>query len=388
MSYLLTQKQESLYNEFISFAKMNVVPFANQWDREEKVPREIINLCAEKGYLGTMVPKEYGGLEWDSVTYGLFNEAIGGASISLSGLFNVHTMVEQTILKWGTEKQKQKWLPLMAKGEIIGAFALTEPEAGSDIQGIEAEYSHNDKGQIVLNGKKRWITFGALADILLVFGKLDGKPTAYLVERESNGVTTIPVKDMLGFRAAYLGVLEFNNCLINDENIIGKSGFAFSHIAPYALEFGRISVALSALGIIKSCIEICSNHASTRKTFGKRLIDHGVIGEMITDMGIDLRAAELLCLDACKDKDEHNPDATEKVMIAKYFTSRAAVKHASNAVQIMGALGCNENFGVSRLYRDAKTLEIIEGSTQIHQMILGKSFARKINTSFKERHNQ
>lgn len=373
---ILNEQQKELYNEFLEFTKFNITPYSNAWEKEEAVPREIISLCAEKGYLGGMVPKEYGGLSWDAITYGLFTEAIGNGSLSLSGLFNVHTMVEQTILKWGNDVQRNQWLPSMVKGEKLGAFALTEPGAGSDIQGIETEFTKTDS-EIVINGKKRWITFGEIADIYLVFGKLEEKPTAVILERNTPGFSVKPVKDMLGFRCGHLAVLEFDNCRVNEKNIIGKPGFAFTHIAPYALEYGRISVALAALGILRSCMEICSKHVQDRKTFGSRLIEHGNIREMITDMGIDLEAARMLCFNACVAKDDHHSEATEKVMIAKYYTTRAAVKHSANAVQIMGALGCNEAHFVSRHYRDSKTLEIIEGSSQILQMLLGKSFARK-----------
>lgn len=376
MLNVLNEQHRISYENFIEFSKLNIMPYSTAWERAEAIPREVIQLCAKLGYLGGTVPVEYGGLGWDVTTYGLFTEALGNASLSLSGLFNVHTMIEQTILKWGNDMQKNQWLPKLAKGEVIGAFALTEPVAGSDVQGIESCYSRLGD-ELILNGKKRWITFGEIADIYLVFGKLDGKPTAALVERDTPGFTVKPVKDMLGFKCGHLAVLEFDNCKIDEKNIIGKPGFAFTHIAPYALEFGRVSVAFGALGILRSCLEICSTNVLKRKTFGARLIEHGNISEMITDMGVDLEAARLLCFSAAAAKDLHQSDATDKVMMAKYFTSRAAVKHSANAVQIMGAVGCNESYFVSRHYRDSKTLEIIEGSNQIHQMLLGKGFARK-----------
>ncbi len=387
MSHLSKQQQE-LYSEFLKFAKTNVEPYANQWDREECISRKIIDICSEAGYLGGTVPAEYGGQGWDNLTYGIFNEAIGRSSISLSGLFNVHTMIEQTILKWGTEEQKQRWLPFMAKGEILGAFALTEPEAGSDAAGITTEY-RLDGDKLILNGKKKWITFGAIADIILVFGKLEGKPVACIVEKNTPGLTVTPVKDMLGFRAGHLAVLQFDNCVVSKENMIGKEGFALNYIALYALEFGRISVAFSALGLLRGCLEICSEHVQKRKTFDKRLIEHGAIRKMIADMGVDYEAAKLLCYNATIAKNNHSPDATEKVMIAKYFTTMAAARHSSNAVQIMGAFGCNESFAVSRYYRDSKTMEIIEGSNEIHQMLLGKSFARQFGkvTKIKDESN-
>ncbi|MHB1392531.1 MAG: acyl-CoA dehydrogenase family protein [Clostridia bacterium] len=375
-SSIIGREYDIQYNDFKEFTRGNIEPYANQWDTEECLPGNIIKACAEKGYLGALISKEYGGLEWDCVTYGLFNEAVGRGSISMTGLFNVHTMVAQTLQKWGTEPQKRRWLEPMAKGEILGAFALTEPDAGSDIKAIKTEYKW-DGDRLILNGKKRWITFAGIADIFLVFGMIDGKPLACIVERDNPGLNIIPVKNMLGFRAAHLAVMEFKDYEVKKENIIGKEGFAFSHIAPYALEYGRLSVAWAGLGLLRACLETCGEYALRRKTFGSLLIDHSIIGKFITDMGVDHEAASLLCYNASKVKDEHLPEATEKIMYAKYFTSGAAARHSSNAVQIMGALGCNESFSVSRYYRDAKVLGIIEGSNEIHQMILGKSFARK-----------
>lgn len=376
MHNLLTAKQKAHYDQFLAFAEEQVEPYANQWDREERIPREIIETSAKAGFLGGTLPAKYKGQEWDFVTYGLLNEAIGRFSISLSGLFNVHTMVAQTLLKWGTEEQKNRWLTDLSTGKKIAALALTEPGAGSDLQMMETSYKEQGD-YFLLNGKKQWITFGAVADILLVFGKLEDKPVAFLVERDSPGLTITPISGMLGFKASHLAILEFDNCVIPKENMIGKPNFALSYLAPYALEFGRISIAFASLGLLRGCLEICGSHVMERKAFNARLIDHGMISHFMADMGVDYEATAHLCISSCKAKDEHSPEATEKIMIAKYFASRAGARHSANAVQIMGAMGCNEDFSVSRFYRDSKTMEIVEGSNQIHQMILGSSFAKK-----------
>jgi len=374
MNNLSQQKQEK-YHEFLNFVKRNIDPYANQWEKEGSIPESIIDICREAGYLGGSLPIEYGGLGWDCLTYGMFTESMAKSSTSLSGLFNVHTMIVQTILKWGTEEQKGRWLPLAAKGDLLGAFALTEPGAGSDISAMTTEYQ-SDGDHFVLNGEKKWITFGARADMILVFGKLDGSPIACLVERNTPGLNITPIKDMLGFRAGHLAALNFDQCLVKKENMIGREGAALTYIAPYALDFGRVSVSFAALGILRGCLEVCSKHALKRKAFSKNLIDHGAIRKMIADMGVDYEAARLLCMDSTFAKNENAPDASEKIMRAKYFTTMAATRHAGNAVQIMGAVGCHENCSVSRYYRDSKMLEIIEGSNEIHQMLLGKRFAR------------
>lgn len=383
MDRSISDLQKKYYESFVDFAKKNIEPFANDWDINERLSDDIIKKCAEEGYMGALIPKEYGGMELDCVTYGLMNEAFGCASVSLTGLFNVHTMVAQTLIKWGTEEQKKQWLSKMATGEVLAALAITEPAAGSDMNGIETTYEL--KGDtLILNGKKRWITFGGIADLFLVFGKLEGKAIACLVDRKVKGFNVIEVKNMLGFRAGHLAVLEFDNCEIPKENIVGKEGVAFSYIAPYALEYGRISVAWAALGLIRACMEACSVHVLKRKTFDRLLIEHGAISKFMTDMGVDYEAAKLLCIRASTLKDESNYEATESIMTAKYFVSKAAAEHSSNAVQVLGALGCNENFSVARYYRDSKTFGIIEGSNEIHQMLLGKSFARKTKKIMKK----
>lgn len=383
MIELLSKEQKEKYLEFKKFVEYDVQPFACEWEMNESIPRETINKCVEAGYIGGIMPEEFGGLGWDHLTYGIFTEAVAKASTSLVGLFNVHTMVMRSILKWGTEEQKLKWLPSMTQGKVLGAFSLTEPEAGSDIKGITTTFTEaGDK--IIVNGTKRWITFGGLADVFIVFGKINGedeKATAILVEKNTPGFNVIQIKNMIGFKAGALAVLEFNNCEISKENILAKPGFAFSHIAPYALEYGRISVAFTALGILRGCLESCGSHVLKRKTFGEKLISQSTIKEMITKMGVDYEAASHLCIHACHTKDINNPSSAENVIMAKYFATRAARKHADNAVQIHGAIGCNESHPVARYYRDTKVLEIIEGSNQIIEMILGNSFVRKYRNS-------
>jgi len=384
MVEFLTEEQKEQYKGFCEFVNKRVKPYAERWEAQGKVSKDIIEKCAKEGYLGSTMPIEYNGLGWDTVTYGIFTKAVAQASTSLAGLFNVHTMVMQTILKWGTEKQKNEWLPRLSTGEILGAFALTEPAAGSDIRRIEAKFTIKDD-EIVINGKKKWITFGGIADIILLFGYTDEekpKPVACLVETKTPGLKVTRIQNMLGFKASYLAGLEFNHCVVKKENMITKPGFAFSHISPYALDYGRLSVAFTALGILRGCLGYSCSRAMSRTAFGSKLIDKSTIKEKITKIGTDYEAACYLCINACKAKDDHAPNSAEKIMLAKYFTTRAANEHAHSAVQIMGALGCNENHPVARYYRDSKVLEIIEGSNQIHEMILSDNFVKKYR--FKE----
>lgn len=377
MLELLSEAEVNQYKIFTEFVEENIKPYSAQWENNQNIPKEVFDKCAEKGFWGATIPKEYGGNNWDTLTYGLFTEAITKSSTSLGGFFNVQTMVMQSILKWGTEEQKNKWLPEMCSGKILGALALTEPDAGSDLKGLKAEFSFSDSG-IVINGKKKWITAGAVADVILVFGVNEkGRAAACLVEADSPGVTIKPIKDMLGFKASNLAELEFNNCVVKSENLLAKPGFAFTHIAPYALDYGRVSVAFTALAILKGSLDHSCSQVYKRSAFGSRLLSQSTIKEMITKMGTDYDAACHMCINAAKAKDAQQPSSAELVMTAKYFATKVANKHSHRAVQMAGASGCNEDHPVARYYRDSKILEIIEGSNQIHEMILANKYVSK-----------
>jgi len=373
MRHVLTDPQKARHEDFKAFVALNVEPFARQWDREQRIPDPVISLMAKSGYLGGGLPPHFGGQGWDIVTFGLLNEALGRGSSALTGVLTVQAMVSMVLLKWGTKEQKEKWLPPLARGEMIGAFALTEPGAGSDIQslatGLTPEGDH-----FVLNGSKQWISCAQIAAVFLVFGKLGRSPVACLVPRDSPGLRVEPIDDLMGFRAAGLAQLHFQDVEVPSANLIGKPGFALSHVAPVGLHYGRISTACSALGLLRGCFEESLAHAAMRRIGDKTVGDMGMIRSLIARMGTDLEAGSLLCHSACRAEDDHLPEAFEKTLMAKYFTSRAAVKAASAAVQIRGAAGCHGSSPVSRYYRDAKIMEIIEGTTQVHEDILGKIF--------------
>jgi alkylation response protein AidB-like acyl-CoA dehydrogenase len=238
----------------------------------------------------------------------------------------------------------------------------------------------------VLNGVKRWITCAQFAGVFIVFGSLndkDGRRTAAcLVPRDASGVRVEPITDLMGFRAAGLAEVHFDNVAVPPATLVGKPGFALSHVAPVGLHYGRISTACSALGLLRGCFEESIAYAGARRIGDQALGDLGMMRSLIARMGTDLEAATALCYGACRAEDEHRPDTFERTLMAKYFTSRAAVQAASDAVQIRGASGVHESSIVSRYYRDAKIMEIIEGTTQVHEDILGKIFvgqARRVS---------
>jgi alkylation response protein AidB-like acyl-CoA dehydrogenase len=381
MQYLLTEQQKARRGDFKTFVNQNVEPFAEKWDREQRLPESVIALLAKLGYLGCSLPTQNGGHGWDTVTFGLLNEALGRGSSSLNGVLTVQTMVSKALLKWGSVEQIRKWIPMLAQGEIIGAFALTEPGGGSDIHSLVTEFTDSRGDSLVLNGAKKWISCGQFASLFLVFGKLGDRSLACLVPRETPGLEVEPIHDLMGFRAAGLAKLTFNNVEVPPANVVGKPGFALSHIAPVGLHYGRISTACSALGLLRGCFEESVTWAATRKIGNQPLGDIGMIRSLIAEMGTDLEAGSFLCHSACRAADENLPEAFEKALMAKYFTSRAAVRAASDAVQIQGAAGCHASSSVSRFYRDAKIMEIIEGTTQIHEHLLGGIFLGQVRRS-------
>lgn len=374
MQLLLTEVQKARHEEFKAFVAAQVEPAAERWDREQRLSDAALDALAERGYLGTTLAPEYGGRGWDVVTFGLLNEAMGKGSCALTGVLTVQAMVSMALQKWGSAAQREHWLPRLASGESIAAFALTEPGAGSDLQSLGTAFTPVADERLRVDGRKKWISCAQFAGLFLVFGKLDGRAAACLVPRETPGVSIEPIADLMGFRAAGLAELRFDNAEVPLANLVGKPGFALSHVAPVGLHYGRISTAWSGLGLLRGCFEESVAYAAQRRIGAVSVGELGMIRSLIARMGTDLEAGSLLCHAACRAQDEHLPQVFEKTLMAKYFTSRAAVRAASDAVQIRGASGCHGSSPVSRFYRDAKILEIIEGTTQVHEDILAKLF--------------
>ncbi len=371
MKIELIPQQKEDQEIFRSFVEEKVVHCASKYDQEERISLALIKELAQRGYLGAVLPKEDGGLGKDMITWGLLNEEIGKGYASLLSLLTVHGMVALAILKWGSKEQKELWIPRMCTGEIIGAFALTEPNVGSDAKSVETSATISGDAYI-LNGNKKWISFGQIADLFLVIGHVEGKNCAFLVEKNSPGFSTTPIQRMLGLRGSMMAELHMKQCLIPKENIIGNIGFGISHVASSALDFGRYTVAWGCVGLGQACLEACLEYTNERKQFGKYLKDHQLIQQMITDMITNVKAARLLCYHAGYLKDKRSQGALMEALIAKYFTSTMVTKVASDAVQIHGANGCSSQYPLQRYMRDAKMMEIIEGSTQIQQISIAK----------------
>ena len=372
MKLELSTQQKNYQAEFRSFVNQEIYPDAGEWDKNEFTPPELIKKIAERGFLGAILPQEYGGKGMDMISYGILNEEIARGCSSVRSLLTIHNMVAQALCKWGNKSQKAYWLPRLASGEIIAAFALSEPNVGSDAKSVETTATLTGDAY-VLNGQKKWITYGQIADVFLVFAKCEGKPTAFLVEKNSPGLSVKPMSGILGIRASMTAELHFDNCHISLENLIGKLGFGFSYIASSALDYGRYSVAWGCVGIAQACLEACIKYTNERKQFGVYLKEHQLIRQKITQIIANVKAARLLCYQAGYLKDINNPNSITETSIAKYFASTVATKIANDAVQIHGGNGCSSEYTVERYLRDSKIMEIIEGSTQIQEITIAES---------------
>jgi len=366
----LTPQQRRDRAEFREFVASEVAQRAGQFDREGAVPARLVAQVAARGYLGALLPRG-GRPPMDAVTYGLLNEEFGRGCSSLRSLLTVHNMVAHAVQKWGGRPLKERWLPGLASGEVVAAFCLTEPNVGSDAASVRTEAAP-DGDDYVLDGTKKWITFGQLADLFLVFARSEGRPTALLVERGARGLSVAPITGMLGVRASMLAELRFEGCRVPRANVVGRPGFGFSHVASSALDWGRYSVAWGCVGLAQACLDASLAYAGEREQFGARLKDHQLIRRMLTEMITNTRAARLLCLHAGYLRERGDPQSIVETSVAKYFASTAASRAAADAVQIHGANGCSPDYPVERYLRDAKIMEIIEGSTQIQQLTIAE----------------
>ncbi|MEM6613077.1 MAG: acyl-CoA dehydrogenase family protein [Cyanobacteria bacterium P01_C01_bin.72] len=372
MKLELSAQQKKAQTEFRVFVDQVIYPHAGEWDRQEFTPPEIIQKLAERGFLGAALPSAYGGQGMDMITYGILNEEMGRGCSGVRSLLTVHNMVSQALCRWGSKLQKEYWLPKLASGETIAAFALSEPNVGSDANSVETTATVVGD-TYVLNGTKKWITYGQIADIFLVFAKCGSKPTAFLVEKNRPGLVVKPMSGVLGTRASMIAELDFDHCEIPQSNLVGRLGFGFSYVAASALDYGRYSVATGCVGIAQACLEACVKYTSERQQFGVYLKEHQLIRQKITQMITQVKAARLLCYQAGYLKEINDPKSITETAIAKYFASKAASQIANDAVQIHGGNGCSDQYPVARYLRDAKIMEIIEGSTQIQEITIAES---------------
>ncbi len=376
MDFDLTEEQIMIRNLMKDFAENEILPKARDDDRNERFPGDILDKMAPLGLLGAPLPEKYGGMGIDHIAYVLMIEELGRASFALRSIVSVHiSLFQKTLNQWGTEEQKQKYLPRTTKGEILGCFATTEPNVGSDIASIETS-AVLAKGKWRLNGNKMWISNGGVADVALIFAQTDKAKkhrgiTAFLVEKGTPGFSSTDIHGKLGLRSANTAELILEDCVVAEENVLGQVGEGFK-IAMTAFDNARLCVAAGCVGLAQACIDASVLYAKTRQQFGKPIGSYQLVQEMIADMIVETEAARFLTYRAAYLKDKGVPHTVETSM-AKYYASEVALRAANNAIQVHGGWGFSDEYPVERYYRDVKVATLLEGTSQMHKLIIGRN---------------
>ncbi|MBI5652953.1 MAG: acyl-CoA dehydrogenase family protein [Chloroflexi bacterium] len=381
MDFSLTDTQKEIQSRAREFAQREVAPRAREADERREFPRHLVARMGELGFLAGPIAREYGGAAIDYTSFALVYEELGRADSSVRGFLAVHAgLVAMCINDWGTEEQKRKYLPRLARGEWIGCYCLTEPNAGSDAGSIEttAEERGDD---FILNGEKIWITNGGIANLAIVFASRDRAARhkgicAFLVETDTPGFNREKMPGMeLGHRASDHAHITFENCRVPKSALLGAPGAGFK-VAMSALDHGRLGVAAGALGVAQACLDACVEFARTRKQFGQRIGNFEMIQQVLADMAADVDAARLLVYRAAWLKDQ-GERGTRETSIAKLFATEAATRAADQAVLLHGGRGYSNEFPVERFYRDIKGLQIYEGTSHIQRIVIARDLLGK-----------
>ncbi|NBW27746.1 MAG: acyl-CoA dehydrogenase [Flavobacteriaceae bacterium] len=376
MDFKLTEEHLMIQQAARDFAKMELLPGVIERDEHSKFPTEQVKMMAELGFMGMMVDPKYGGSGLDSISYILAITEISKIDASAAVIMSVNnSLVCAGIEKYCNEEQKQKYLVPLAKGEVIGAFCLSEPEAGSDA--TSQKTTAIDKGDhYLLNGTKNWITNGSSASIYIVIAQTDIEKghkgiNAFIVEKGWAGFEIGPKEKKMGIRGSDTHSLMFTDVKVPKENRIGEDGFGFN-FAMAVLNGGRIGIASQALGIAKGAYELALQYAQDRKAFGKEIFKHQAIAFKLADMATQISAAEMLVLKAAAEKDA-GQDISQSGAMAKLFASQTAMDTTIEAVQIHGGNGYVAEYHVERMMRDAKITQIYEGTSEIQRIVISRS---------------
>ena len=371
-----TEEQRMIRDTARAFAREQLAPYAAQWDREGALPPAMIAAMGELGLLGMMVPEAWGGSYTDYVAYALAIEEIAAGCAATATMMSVHSSVGcGPILRFGTDAQKNQWLPDMAAGRKIGAFCLTEPQAGSEAHNLKTRAVLRD-GQWVLNGSKQFTTNGRLGAVAIVFAVTDpaaGKRgiSAFIVPMDTPGFKAGPPEKKMGIRASDTCPVTLDDCAVPQANLLGAPGEGL-RIALANLEGGRIGIAAQAVGIGRAAYEAALAYASERVQFGKTIREHQSIANMLADMATRLNAARMLVLHAAQLRSHDMPCLSEASQ-AKLFASETAEWVCSQAIQIHGGYGFLEDYPVARHYRDARITQIYEGTSEVQRMVIART---------------
>ena len=372
MDFELNETQRLIKETVAEFARQRIVPVARENDEKERYPADIVAEMGELGMFGGPIPEEYGGAGLDYISYAIMNEEISKACSSVRTVLSVQlSLVATTILKWGSEAQKRKYLPRLCTAEWIGCFGLTEPDVGSDAQHLKT-FAEKTLGGWRLSGQKIWISNGGVAQLALVIAQTDRenprKMAAFLVETDSPGFEARTMHGKLGLRSSNTAELFLANVEAPEDALLGEVGDGFK-VAMSALDNGRYSVGAGCLGIAQGSLEASVAYAKERRTFGKPIAAHQLVQDMIARMVVDIDASRLLLYRAGELKNAGKPN-TRETSIAKYYCTEAALRCANDAIQIHGGMGYSNEYPVERYMRDARVATIYEGTSQIQKLII------------------
>jgi alkylation response protein AidB-like acyl-CoA dehydrogenase len=386
-----TDEQKAITEMVRQFVDNEVIPIAEEYDHEDKFPEKVVEQMQELGLFGVTIPEDYGGMGLDLTTYAMIVEELSRGWISISGIVNTHFIGSYLLMKFGTDEQKEHFLPRMATGELRAAFSLSEPEVGSDVQGIKSVARRTDDGYWELNGQKMWVTNGLMSGVVFVLMKDDPKAdppyrgmTCFVTEKEPGaaenpGLRIPPKIKKMGYKGVESTELVYDGYRCPPERILGGEqdglGKGFVQMMD-ALEVGRVNVAARGVGIAQRALELALAYSQQRKTFGREIAKHQAIQFKLADMATKVEAARLMTLRAARMKDAGQRSDLEAGM-AKLFASEMGKEVVEEAFRIHGGYGYSKEYEIERLYRDAPLLLIGEGTSEIQRMVIGKKLLER-----------
>jgi alkylation response protein AidB-like acyl-CoA dehydrogenase len=371
MTFELSPEQREIRALARDFAEAEIEPHATEWDRAHRFPRELFGKLAELGFMGVCVPEELGGAGADFLSYVLVLEELSRADAGIGVTVAVHTSAATLpILNYGTEEQRAELVPPLARGEKIGAFALTEAEAGSDAASLRTHADPDGDGWRI-TGAKQWITNGSEGGTIILFARGDEGISCFAVDGEAEGLTATREEEKLGLNSSSTVDLVLDGVRVPADRLLGEEGKGF-HIAMATLDGGRVGIAAQAVGIAQAAYEVARAYALERRQFGKRIADFQAIQWKLADMATEIEAARRLVLWAAWLRDSGEPHSEAGAM-AKLFASSIARRQTAEAIQVLGGYGYTKEFPVERYYRDAKITEISEGTSEIQRLVIARS---------------
>jgi butyryl-CoA dehydrogenase len=376
MDFELSDEQRLIRETARAFTEHEIVDRARENDRNEHFDLELVAKIAEQGYLGAIVPREYGGAGLDYLTYGLVVEEIGRGDSAMRTVISVQTsLVCSAIVRWGTEEQKQRYLPKLCSGEWLACFGLTEPDTGSDAANQKTRARRTDSGWLI-NGSKMWISLGNHAKLALIFAQTDPEKghhglACFLVETDQPGFRPQVIHHKMGLRGSDTAEIALDDVEVADDGVLGAVGDGFK-VAMSSLDSGRYSVAAGCVGICQGCVDHSVKYAKEREQFGRPIASFQLVQAMLADMAVDTEAARMLTWRAGALKDAGKPSTTE-TSIAKLYATEAAVRSANTAIQVHGGSGYVDDYPVERYFRDVRVTTLYEGTSQIQKLIIGRA---------------